>query len=129
MKGSFDLQATQQIITLLESAKSQDAELIDRFPGIYAVVDSEMNIYRGNRHLADILNIDLEFLLGKNVASLFKRNSLSKFRTFLSQYMISNQEDVSEDFEFVVDGMEYKKSYVWNIERIPEKRRGLSFTS
>ena len=47
-----DLQATHKILTIVEQSKSHNDELLDKLPGVFAIVDEKAKILRGNLFLS-----------------------------------------------------------------------------
>lgn len=110
-----DLQATQQIISLLERAKSQGDSALDALPGIYAVIDVEGRILKGNWNLAKILGMDHEDILGVSLQQLFLEKSWKGFKQKLLKMVDDGAGEI--DFEQVIDGLSSSTySYFWNLK-------------
>ena len=64
MNSNRDLQINHKIVRFLEEAKAQSEIILDRLPGLFAIIDANGVVYRGNRKLAEYLNVEFEFLAG-----------------------------------------------------------------
>ena len=74
-----DLQATHKILTIVEQSKSHNDELLDKLPGIFAIIDDESKVLRGNLLLSTIFKCDLEEVIERNFSSIFKEESWKIF--------------------------------------------------
>ena len=70
-----DLQASHQILSLLERSKSQSEGILDRLSGAFAIVDGEGRILRTNFGLAQMMSRGPEEVIGMKVGELFRRES------------------------------------------------------
>ena len=124
MHDQTDIQATQHIIDLFESSKSQSEEALESLPGIYVVITRDGSILKGNRALAKLLNVSHERLLGRNLSELFSASSWSRFSAQMGQLDAS-----SESAEFQLDlgdgGAFGISSYWWYASRLQTKRSDL----
>lgn len=83
MNDQIGIQATQYIISLFESSKSQSEEALDSLPGIYAIIESSGLILKGNKSLAQIFSVDYENLLGCNLDQIFSPENWQEFQNYI----------------------------------------------
>ena len=111
-----DLLATNRIVSLLEATKNLGDSITDHLPGVFAFIDSDGSILRGNIGLAEILNVDLEKLVEKKFSEIFENDSWSAFRLWLDQ--LRPGRDVME-FELAIDRADRTSvPYLWELARI-----------
>ncbi len=80
---SSDIQATYQIVDLLEVAKRQSEGVLDRIPAIFAVIGPQGDILRGNKLLSDSLACDVEALIYKNLREAFRQEEWKLFQKYM----------------------------------------------
>ena len=85
MHVSKDLQANHKMIRFLEEAKAQSEMVLDALPGVFAVIDHEGRIFRGNSKIADLLNIEFESLAGCRFDQLVNSKDWPVFLFMLNQ--------------------------------------------
>ena len=115
-----DLQVTHQIIRLFENSKSQSEEDLDSLPGIYAVIDLEGQILKGNKTLGKVFGTNYENLLGMNISTLFPEKIWLEFKAKLSRAAGEG----AQEPEFQMDlteknGRVFK--YLWNVRRVGQR--------
>ncbi len=117
MNPNKDLQANHRIIRFLEEVKAQSEMVLDALPGIFAVIDKNGIIYRGNAKLASYLNIPFESIAGSLFPSLLTELSWKKFCSYLNESISCLEIGI----EFEMDLEDYKKevfSHLINIRPI-----------
>jgi PAS domain S-box-containing protein len=108
------IQATQYIIDLLENSKLQSEEALDSLPSIFAVINKEGQILKGNKSLAHIFGINYEYLLGKDFKQIFSEENWQVFNEKISEIKTKTTEKL--DFKLNLkqkDGS--SRNYFWNI--------------
>jgi PAS domain S-box-containing protein len=80
-----DLQASYQIISLLERSKANSEAIIDRLPDLFAIIEENGNVLKGNLQAAQLLGVDEELLLGLNISRLFSQETWNLFQVYLQQ--------------------------------------------
>ncbi len=114
-----DLNATHQIISLLEKSKTVTDRIIDHLPGIFASVDENGSILRANVHASSCLNTSHEEVIGLHFSKLFKPETWplfnDRFKTVVSGRVKNS------DFELPLDGLTKPRSYFWQIDYLESK--------
>src|SRR2546430_1378892 len=88
------IQATQYIISLLESSKWHTEEALDNLPGIYVIIDGQGQILKGNKGLAGIFDLNHENLLGLNLSQIFSKENWHLFQKLLTEVASKNLNDL-----------------------------------
>ena len=113
--------ATHKIITILTQSKANIEYLIDHLPDIFAIIDQNGYICRGNYRLADIFGIHIEKLLGAKFSQLFKDTSWITFKNKLKEVQTEKR---NTDFELSCDANPYKILNVnWRINEFFSHRK------
>lgn len=68
---SQDIQASYQIIQLIEKSKNNSELIIDTLPDIFLVIDEKGKIFKANQEACKFLSLDPEQALGYSLASSF----------------------------------------------------------
>jgi len=109
-----DLQASHQILMMLEAAKSAQDQSIDSFPGIFAFIDRGCRVFKSNRRLAELMGGTNEDVIGKTMKPLFSIDTWGLFKQHVEE-SFRTLEQVHE-FELNVDSdSKLSHSYYWNI--------------
>lgn len=124
MSSNQDLQATHQIVSILERSKAESDRVLDALPGVFAIVDGAGLIYRGNALLAKIKNSSIEDLLGRNLSNLFSKENWNLFETQFKKVVGKHQLEV--EFELPTDqeggsGLHF----FWHIGRLESSQSGI----
>lgn len=125
MQEQIDLQATQYVINLFESSKSNSEEALENLPGVYAVIDFQGQILKCNRGLARLFAMNHEALLGFNLSKLFSEKNWQIFKTYLTN--IENQS--AQNTEFEIDSIAKDGSvqnFLWQITPLRIKRENIN---
>ncbi len=121
MHDQLELQASQYIISILENSKSQSEEALDTLPGIYAVVDGDGKILKGNRRLAELFGMNHENLLGVNICGLFSDPDKKPFLNKISELTEFELEVAEKNDTF--------RNYLWYSSRLKIDRQNMPFYS
>lgn len=112
-----DLQATHQILSMFEAAKSAQDRSIDVFPGVFAFVDSQGTVLKANANLTRILNVSSEEALGLSLSRFFREEHWQLFsrnieRSFKEKGLLVTFE-LPIHLESAAESTEY--FYYWHI--------------
>ena len=95
-----DVQASQQLLQLLEHSTSRSEEIFDHLPGIHAVIEESGRILRGNHELARWLGASCDELPGRNLGAAF---GAGRWGEFLEKSGIGSAGGVAtQEFELAV---------------------------
>src|SRR5689334_20947739 len=111
MAQQVAIQATQYIITVLEDSKLQSEESLDNMPGIYAIIDEQGQILKGNKNLAEALDVNHEHLLGANFRLLFSSEGWEGFQKELSAVQNTKER---HDFRIDTNRGGNLRNYLWH---------------
>lgn len=120
MSNLTDIQATHQVIQLFENSKMKVDDDLDSLPGIYTVIDSNGQIYRGNKTLGKLFETDCENLLGLNIAKLFSGSDWKKLSEAISN--CAEFDLASDEIQVSVTVSEGSFVYLWNMMPIKNVR-------
>lgn len=105
--------ASHKIITIISQSKANIEMLVDHLPDLFAIIDANGYICRGNYRLAEIFGLHIEKLLGAKFPKLFKRKTWDIFSQYI-QKLDKNNDTV--EFELDCDANPYKVLHVnWRI--------------
>ncbi len=110
-----DLQASHQILSLLERSKSQSEGILDRLSGAFAIVDGEGRILRTNFGLAQMMSRGPEEVIGMKVGELFRRESSQIFVHMLKS--CGRDSGNSVEFELAINSGNDQRAFVWHVSR------------
>jgi signal transduction histidine kinase len=123
--SNHDLQATFQLLSLLERAKAHSEEVLDSLAGVYAVIDDSGAILKGNRRLGTLLEMDYEGLLGHAFSKAFRKESWNLFASKLLE--AKEKSGTAIEFELAIDPNPNKEiPYFWHVSRYQIAARSLS---
>lgn len=114
MSANKDLQINHKIIRFLEEAKAQSEMVLDALPGLFAVIDKQGAIYRGNIKLTEYLNVPFESVAGNNLSQLLDED---RWILFLKK-MTDSKSYLESGLEFemeIQDSHKKKFSHLFNI--------------
>lgn len=80
-----DVQANHQIVSLLERAKNNAESIIDRLPDVFAVIQPDGRLLKGNHTLASYLGVSTEEVLSKNFNELFLTETWGIFQSHVAR--------------------------------------------
>lgn len=124
MHDQTELQATQHIIALFENSKAQTDATLESLPGIYAVIGRDGEIFKGNRRLATLFQVDHENLLGLNLADVFQPEDWLKFQSRLTNLSVDSR--AGFDFQINVKTRDDSSlNYLWHAATLATKREDL----
>lgn len=113
--SSAEIQATHQIIQIFERSKMQVDDDLDSLPGIYAIVNLDGQIYKGNKLLGSLFETDHEYLIERNISDLFAKEDWDKLRQeilSISQNLETvESKSVNLQYDIVLGGV--RRNYVW----------------
>jgi PAS domain S-box-containing protein len=122
MSHNSDLQATHQIMQFFEEAKGQTENILDFFPEVFAVIDSNGTILRGNQQMAALLKVEMEFLIDLKIDSIISNQNKLEFFEHLKR---CQQKNSPIDFEMNLNGLQNdEKWFVWNIAPLFRSKKG-----
>src|SRR5262249_5912624 len=119
--GSSGILATHQIFQIFERSKMQVDDDLDSLPGIYAVIDSEGRIYKGNKTLGNLLGTDHEYLLERRITELFSKKDWDIVKKQLTEDITPQNAPVDIQADVTLQGVRY--NYIWNLYPISSTRR------
>ena len=109
-----DLQASYQIISLLERSKRYSESIIDEFPEFFAVIDSEGEIISANKHVADVFNTSVENVLRLQLSTLFSQEKWQVYRMQIEKLIQDPKQKVH--FDLPLDAKEHQlRFYTWSL--------------
>ncbi|MBF0312781.1 MAG: Hpt domain-containing protein [Oligoflexia bacterium] len=112
-----DLQASHNLIALLEKAKNFSEITIDSLPIVFTVINQDGLILRANECLAKIFKKNREKLLRENLSKIFEKETWNIFVNKFNK--ILEPGNTSVEFELDVLGGEgadsIKESYYWYV--------------
>ena len=117
MNSNRDLQINHKIVRFLEEAKAQSEIILDRLPGLFAIIDANGVVYRGNRKLAEYLNVEFEFLAG----NIFDRLLEVEHRSDFSIKLMGSLDFLEPGIDFecnIIDNNKMKLQHNLNIKPI-----------
>lgn len=117
MNANKELQANHKVIRFLEEAKAQSEMVLDALPGVFAVLDKNGVILRGNVKLASYLNVPFESMAGSLFNQLLSETSWKTFNT----HLMNSKTYLESGIEFEMDLEDHKKeafSHLLNIRPI-----------
>ncbi len=79
------IQASHETLTMLEVSKAKIENLIDGIPNAFAIINEEGTILKGNRFLAELMGVDVEEALHRNLFGVFDEVSAEIFRKSLRE--------------------------------------------
>ncbi|NRA44632.1 MAG: PAS domain S-box protein [Oligoflexales bacterium] len=117
--------ASHKIITIITQSKANIELLVDHLPDLFAIIDINGYICRGNYRLAEIFGLHIEKLLGAKFSHLFKEKTWEIFYQNIKK--LKDENDTIE-FELNCDANPYKVLNVnWRITefRANKKTKGM----
>tara|TARA_Y100001954_G_scaffold238327_1_gene305448 strand:- start:8105 stop:10702 length:2598 start_codon:yes stop_codon:yes gene_type:complete len=125
-----DLQATHKILTIVEQSKSHNDELLDKLPGVFAIVDEKAKILRGNLFLSGIFDCELEEIIEKDLSSIFSQEAWNIFQKKIIDVKDSDGKDEQFELELESKKDDESKSFYWYISKFsPSKKNDRDFYS
>ena len=112
-----DLQATHEILTLLEQSKRKSDEVLDQLPGIFAVVTagaSPGRVLKGNVSLSDHFHVGPEKVLNQHLSSLFRPEAWPIFLSHMTRIQELNGNQ-SIEFELSIRTGDEDLPYFWHL--------------
>ncbi|MFZ4404733.1 MAG: ATP-binding protein [Pseudobdellovibrionaceae bacterium] len=94
-----DLQASHQILSLIEQAKTRSETTLDQLPGIYLVFRKDGIIMRSNEMSSTILEMNPENIIGTSIQKFFKSHIWTIFQAKMEQVLLENK---AQEFEVPV---------------------------
>jgi PAS domain-containing protein len=117
-----EIQATHQILRLLEASKEQVDDTLDSLPCVFAVINSDGRVLKGNEQLGDLLGVEKELTLNQSLAKLFRPQSWNIFAAQLQtlSYVSTNR----AEFELALDSENLREAfaqplpYFWRVRKV-----------
>jgi PAS domain S-box-containing protein len=127
--ASQNIRATHDIIVDIEKSKDSMESFVNNMPEIFAMIDRNGNIIRGNLALANLFKCDIESVLDRSMKSLFKAETWNIFQEKVLQTDQLAPETAGIGFELPVDVNEQIIDCIWNMSRynVISQRRGPVF--
>ncbi len=120
---NHDIQASHKILQLIERSKRESDSFLDTIPGIFAVINAEGDILRGNTSLADYMEVDQERLLYKNLNSVFQKEEWELFKLEIDA--LDSKEKGFVDFELSMTSPKGASSpHLWYLSIFDEEKTG-----
>lgn len=120
------IKTTHGLIQLMEQSKNILEETIDNFPNIFAIVDKNGSIIKGNIKTCELLNCGLSNVLGRSLGTAFQDSSWEIFVKKLGYLERSPSNSKSIEFELFVDGSQMERRVLlWQILKMPKVRPDL----
>ncbi len=114
MSANNDLQASHQIIQWLELAKAQSELVLDSLPGLFAIVDQEGVVHRGNILLANLLEVPFQDITGCRFDQKIGEKAWATILLMMKKSQLVPESGM--DFEtFIGDAKVKKISFIWNL--------------
>jgi len=114
------VQATHQIMAILEQSKANVESLLDSLPNLIVVVDPSGMILKVNRKARELLGGGANEVLGKNLGSYFKPEAWARFQTEFHSVMA--QTDTQVNFELSFEDSKADLIIAWNVKRFQMSR-------
>lgn len=105
-----DIQASYQIIQLLEKSKQNSELTIETLPDVFMVIDQEGKIYKANNEACRFLKLDSEQILGYSL-----RSGMQPEHWNLIDGNISSIKDETRTFEIPVFFEGVERVYLWSL--------------
>ncbi len=77
MSHTNELQASYEVMSLLEAATDSTENMLDNMPGVLVVLNKNLEVIRASREFVELISGDLESVLGYEFTRLFKDENLS----------------------------------------------------
>ena len=111
-----NLRASHEIMSLLEKAKTNVDEMLNRLPDLFVIVDTKGLIWKGNQAAADIFEVGREDLIKTHFSRLFEAETWKVMRTKLKLYIEDVSNSSSVEFELPLNGLKgMSREFFWNI--------------
>lgn len=121
-----DLQASYNIIKLLEGSNIQSEAVFLSLPGIFAVLNDNDEILRGNYTLANYFGVDLEDILRRSFSDLFNEKNWQIFSSFLKQLRDPAVQVDRVEVELGIDDADMlsgEKAHYWHLRKMDVSSR------
>ncbi len=120
-----DLQATQQILSVLEWSKTRVDEILDQLPGFFLVMDESGVILKGNAYLATEFGVAHERVLSKKFKSLFSTTGWALMMSYVERVLKGEKDLMEFELPVEVEGKE-SRPFIWKISPffVPGRRKG-----
>ncbi len=117
MNANKDLQANHKMTRFLEEAKAQSEMVLDSLPGLFAVINSAGKIFRGNQNIANLLNVEFEYLADNKFEILLTDENWKLFSTKMSESKNQLESGITFQME-LIDSNKIAFDHVLNIRPI-----------
>ncbi|MBU2511061.1 Hpt domain-containing protein [bacterium] len=118
---NHDLQASYGVIKLLEGSNINSERVFQSLPGVFAIINENNEILRGNETVASCLGVHKEDILRQLFSNLFNKESWNIFSGFLMKLRDLAQPLESTSFELGIkdsDIISGERAYSWNLRRM-----------
>jgi PAS domain S-box-containing protein len=120
------LRASHEIITALEKCKSSSEHILDQLPDILTIMTLDGRILKGNLAASQLLEVDPENILNKNLYDVFHLETRNIMRSRITSLLRDNSQKQLQ-FELpVVTRSGIQKEHLWTISLFTQisDRRG-----
>lgn len=115
-----DLRASHKMLALLGKSKSRLDLVLDDLPGIFAILDHDGTILRGNLGLSDLFDSCPEELLGRQFAHLFQPNVWESFQSQILRLAVPGVEKVEFELPVCINGAS-DIAHFWTVNRFDSR--------
>ena len=120
---NHDIQASHKILQLIERSKRESDKFLDTIPGIFAVINEDADIIRGNQTLAEYFGLDQELLLHKCMKSVFQEPEFEIFQSHVKKLI--DGERAFLDFELSMTNHKgVSTPHLWYLSVFDPKQTG-----
>lgn len=118
---SLDIQASYQIIQLLEKSKQNSESVIENLPDIYLVIDEHGCIYKTNSESCRFLQLPAELSLGYSLVNIVAQETWNHFSGHIQSVKLNAH---SSTFEFSLLHQGTERTFLWTISRFGSFKEG-----
>lgn len=118
---SLDIQASYQIIQLLEKSKQNSESVIENLPDIYFVIDENGCIYKTNNESCKFLQLPPEIALGYSIVNLLAQETWNQFSGHIQAIKINGN---SSTFEYALFHQGTERTFLWTISKFGNFKEG-----
>lgn len=108
----LDIQASFQIIQLLEKSKQNSESIIDNLPDIFLVTDEMGRIYKTNKESCRFLQLPAELTLGYSLVTVMDQETWNHFSAHIQSVKNKNEPSTFE-YSLVHSGSE--RTFLWTV--------------
>ena len=114
-----DLQASHNILQLLEESNANVENILDQLPGIFLIINENNEILRNNNGVCELLKIENEELFRQELSILFRDETWEKFKSNLQELRKPDACRETINFELgIFDSTSYEKEHYWFLTKL-----------